>query len=220
MGDLAENEQLTLVGMEEEPVELPKLSIKHEEFCRLYVELGDGKAAYLIVFPNVKPSTAAVSACKLLKKESIRKYIYGFRQILRKKLEAKVVSHHTRVLETDRRVFLDKDGCAKNVHDIDAEAAKILEFEQVSTKNGIKTLLKVPTRLEASKEIAKIIGLYEDRNAEGGGEGGGGSELNDIERAARILEIFSSAAKAGAGQAVADECSSMGAAAGATEGSI
>lgn len=152
--------QISLPGMEAPVVVLPKLKPLHEQFCRQYVlKNNDGKAAYLAVYPHVSPESAKVLACKLLKKDAIAGYIAAFRVELREQLAAGVINYHRQVLTTDRRLFLDQFGHCKPLEDLSEDAAAILEFEQVSAKDGVRTLLKVPQRHQSAVELAKILGL-------------------------------------------------------------
>ena len=168
-----ETQQTALPGMEEKAVELPKLKPQHEEFCRQYVlRNNDGKAAYLAVFPNVTPDSAKTMACKLLKKTAIAGYVAAYRQQLRDELETRVINYHRQVLSVDRRVFLSEHGNLRNLVDLDEDAAAILEIEQVNTKDGVRTLAKIPTRHQSAAELSKILGLQKAAAVELPGENG------------------------------------------------
>lgn len=158
MANQSATEQITFPGMEEAPVELPSLKPEHEQFCREYVRMGEGKAAYLRVYQDTNPDTAKVKACKLLQKDRIRAFIAEYRLAIRKRLEAKVIDYHDAVLEVDRREFMN----CSSLDQLSERAISILEFEQVSSKDGVRTLLKIPHRHQSAVEVQKMLGMNKE----------------------------------------------------------
>lgn len=96
-------------------------------------------------------------------------------------------------MTVDRQQYMNMASMA----DLDDDAAAILEFKQVATRNGIQTLLDIPTRQQSAVELAKITGMHTDRLELTGKDGGAVevSELGSIERAARIAAILNAARK-------------------------
>ena len=76
-------------------------------------------------------------------------------------------------MTVDRRNLLSAD--KKSMKPLDEwsdEEASILEIEQVSAKNGILTLLKIPTRHQSAVEMARIAGMHKDKVEMTGKDGG------------------------------------------------
>lgn len=170
--------QATLPGMQQHiGHDAIRLQAKHEEFCWKYLaHCGNGMKAYLAVYPGVKESTARVNASKLLTNTNIKARIDEILEDRKSRyaiLADRVVEYHQNVLLTDRRVFLDPiHGGLKKLDELDEDAAMMLEVEQVSSKNGVRTLLKVPNRHQSSVELARILGMHKDKMELTGKDGG------------------------------------------------
>jgi hypothetical protein len=82
------------------------------------------------------------------------------------------MGYHRTVMTTDRIDLLNKVRTAQSYDDLDDEARAILEFEQVSSKDGVRTLLKVPTRHQSAVELARITGMHKDKMELTGKDGG------------------------------------------------
>ncbi len=191
-----------------------------ERFCWKYVEIGVRKRAYLAVKPKVSERTAEVESSKLLRKPEILARIAEVQEEIGREARALVMGYHRAVMTTDRISLLQKVRDAKSYDDLDEEARAILEFEQVNSKDGVRTLLKVPTRDSSAKELARIQGMHKDKVELTGKDGerlGGDNGLNDIERAARIAAILDAARARGTGQAASGGDAAVGPAAGAPD---
>lgn len=143
-----------------------------ERFCWKYVEMGVGKHAYLAVKPKVKERTAEVEASELLRKPDVKARIAEIQEEIGREARALVMGYHRTVLTTDRIALLSKVRSVESLDDLDAEARAILEFEQVSSKDGVRTLLKVPTRHQSAQELARIMGMHKDKVELTGKDGG------------------------------------------------
>ncbi len=154
--------QVTLPGFEGEMgYEVINLKPWEERFCVEYVQRArNGKAAYMAVKPNVSERTAEVESSKLLRKPEICARLKQRIADFNDRLIGLVENYHRNVMEVDRASYLDDKGTVKSLNEMSPEARSILELEQVSTKNGVRTLLKVPTRHQSAVEIAKITGLH------------------------------------------------------------
>jgi len=155
-------------------VETIVLKEQQELFCQKYVLQGgvSAKRAYMAAYPDATEKAAEANASRLLRKDKVRERIQQIRMEQRRRVAAAVVNYHLGVVETDRRIFLDDHGRVKPLEDLSAAAVAILEFEQVSAKDGVRTLLKVPSRHQSAVELAKIAGMIREKK-ELSGEGGG-----------------------------------------------
>lgn len=165
--------QVVLPGMAEEVgYESIKLKPWEERFCWKYVEIGVAKRAYMSVKPKATERTAEVESSKLLRKPEIQARIDEVQEEIGREIRVLVVGYHRTVMETDRIALLHKVKSAESLNDLDDEARSILEFEQVSSKDGVRTLLKVPTRHQSAQELARIMGLHKDKVEVTGKDGG------------------------------------------------
>jgi urease gamma subunit len=149
-----------------------KLKPWEERFCWKYVELGVAVRAYQAVKPKSTYSTAGTESAKLLKKPEIQARIAEIQEEIGREARALVMGYHRAVMTTDRISLLQKVRDAKSYDDLDEEARAILEFEQVNSKDGVRTLLKVPTRDSSAKELARIQGMHKDKVELTGKDGG------------------------------------------------
>lgn len=143
-----------------------------ERFCWKYVELGVAVQAYLAVKPKSTYGTARAESSKLLAKPSISARISEIQEEIGREARALVMGYHKAVMTTDRIGLLQKVDAAASYEDLDAAARAILEFEQVSSKDGVRTLLKVPTRHQSAQELARIMGMHKDKMEVTGKDGG------------------------------------------------
>lgn len=149
-----------------------------ERFCWEYVHRSEnGTRAYLVTHPKVKESTAQVESSKLLSKPIIKSRIASIKAEMMSRLMSSVVNYHRNVLDTDRMAYLDEMGRCKPLNELTDEQRSILEFEQVAKTDGVKTLLKIPSRHQTAVELAKIMGMNKDK-VELTGKDGGAIEMN------------------------------------------
>lgn len=160
--------QAVLPGMQEEiGCDAVKLKQKHEEFCWQWIACaGNGMKAYKRVYPGVKDSTATVNASKLLSDTNIRSRINEILAERKRRhvvIADKVVDQHVRVLTLDHIELLKnlKNG-AVDVVNLPEDVRELLEVEQVSTKDGVKTLINVPAKHNSRVELAKILGMTKE----------------------------------------------------------
>ena len=151
------------------------LKPQQERFCEEYVLKGccNAAQAYMTAYPKAKLSTARVNASKLLTFTNIRTRITQLQAASRRRLSALVHDYHEAVITIDRRNLLSADRkTVKPLEEWTEKEASILEFEQVSAKDGVRTLLKIPTRHQSAVEIARICGLHKDKVEMTGANGG------------------------------------------------
>jgi hypothetical protein len=134
-----------------------------ERFCWKYVELGIGVKAYQALKPKSKYGTARTEASNLLTNPDIKARIAQIQEEIGREAKALVMGYHKTVMTTDRIALLHKVRTAESLNDLDEDARKILEFEQVNSKDGIRTLLKVPTRHQSAVELSRIMGMNKDK---------------------------------------------------------
>lgn len=155
----------------------PKLSAKHEAFCWEYIRTcGNGTQAYMRVYPGVKESTAQVNSSKLLSNAKIKARIEELLQERRNRhvlIQDKVIEYHRSVMMLNRFELLDPDtGRVKRLDDLPPEAREVIEVEQVSAKDGVRTLLKIPTRHSSAQELARVLGMNKESMELTGKDGG------------------------------------------------
>jgi phage terminase small subunit len=148
-----------------------------ERVCWEYVLRNNGTKAYKAIHPEVSDETAAVQACKMLRKDKIVKRIGQIRDELRRRYEvtaADLMEYHGKVLKIDRREYLDELGKPQSIEAISSEAASILEFdvERDSKFGTTHVMFKVPQRHQSAVELAKILGLHKDKMELTGKDGG------------------------------------------------
>jgi phage terminase small subunit len=176
--------------------DVQKLKHKHERFCHEYVyRSSNATKAYKAVYPEVGYNTAKSKGYELLQRPDIIQRIREIRFDLHNQMQAEIINYHRRVMTVDRLEYLNDQGQMKCRHELSEDAAAIIEFKQVSTKDGIRTLIELPTRHQSAVEIAKITGMHTERLELTGREGGAVeiSDIDNIERAARIAAILNSA---------------------------
>jgi len=150
------------------------LKAQMERFCQKFVLQGccNAKQAYMSAYPDVKPVSAEVNASRLLRNAKVRIRIPQIQAEWRRRLESKVLSYHDNVLSINRRDLLDDVGRCKPLDQWREDELSILEFEQVSSKYGVRTLLKIPTRHQSAVELARIAGMHTDKVELTGKDGG------------------------------------------------
>lgn len=154
-----------------------KLSAKHDKFCWEYIATcGNGTKAYMRVYPGTSEAAARAHAARLVAKGSIKARIEELLQENRSRhalLQDKVIEYHRSVLMLDRFELLDPTtGGVKRLEALPPEAREVLEIEQVSSKDGIRTLLKIPTRHSSAQELARVLGMNKESMELSGPDGG------------------------------------------------
>lgn len=149
------------------------LKPQQERFCQEFVLRGccNATQAYLVAYPQVSEISARKAASRLLTNVDVRQRVREIQAEWKRRLEARVLGYHESVMSIDRRKLLS-DGRCKPLEEWTEEEASILEFEQVSSKDGVRTLLKIPTRHQSAVELAKIGGMHKDNLALTGKDGG------------------------------------------------
>ncbi len=174
--------QVVLPTLEDElGYEVIELKPVQERFCWEYVMRGDnGSAAYKVIKPKVKDSTARVEASKLLTIPAVCKRIEQIKEEQRRRFQVTaddLLTYHGKVLKVDRREFVDMSPhssrlAPKRLDEIDDDAASILEFEtQKDSEGTIHVLFRVPSRHQSAVELAKILGMNKERREISGPDG-------------------------------------------------
>jgi len=122
------------------------------------------------------PTRAKVSACELLRKPEIKRAIHANWQARRKRLEISIDRIATELLImatariTDVGEIIDGEFHLRDTTELDdTDIAAIAELSQVTniSSDGTKTTklkLKMHNRLEALKELNRILGIGQDMN--------------------------------------------------------
>ena len=173
------------------------LSKRHEEFCWAFVQFaGHGAKAYQDVYRGCKPSTARVNASKLLTNTAITQRIEEILEEKRKRRGALVecvIDYHQAVMNLDRFELLDPEtGRVKKLDDLPPEAREVIEVEQVSAKDGVRTLLKIPTRHSSAQELARVLGMNKESMELSGPNGGpvAVSQAGNAEALEKLRQAF------------------------------
>jgi phage terminase small subunit len=148
---------------------------RHAIFIREFTRHGNGMKAALTA--GYSHSRAKVSACELLKNPEIKRAIHANWQARRKRLEISIDRIATELLImatariTDVGEIIDGEFHLRDTTDLDdTDIAAIAEVTQTTTENltaGTKTTklkLKMHNRLEALKELNRILGIGQDMN--------------------------------------------------------
>lgn len=70
--------------MENEPEELPELTLKQKEFCKEYIYDWNATRAYQVAYPDSSYDAARSSSCDLLTKPNVKAYIIEIQKDLEK----------------------------------------------------------------------------------------------------------------------------------------
>ena len=146
-----------------------KLKPKQEKFCWEYIlRNGNATAAYMAAFSGSKLTSAKANAARLLKEERIQQRLEEIKIELQRRYAVSagsLVLYLSQVLHLDRAAFLDENGNPKAIDQIDTEAARILDldftFDPRSGKQ--RAVYRIPTRMQASIELARLMGLHKDK---------------------------------------------------------
>ena len=146
-----------------------KLNPKQEKFCWEYIlRNGNATASYLEAFPGTKATSAKSNAARLLKEDRIQQRLEEIKSELQKRYAVSagsLVLYLSQALHLDRREFLDENGEPRTLTQLDTEAAKIVDLDFVfDSKTGKqKAVYRIPTRMSAAVELARMMGLHKDK---------------------------------------------------------
>lgn len=143
------------------------LKPKPERFCWEFVlKNGSQTDAYLIAFPGVSRKSAAVNAVRLLKDVKVLARIEQIKAELQRRYSVsadKVVFYLSQALNVDRSEFLDEQGAVLPIGEIPTEAKRILDVDfQLDRHGNQKAVYRLPKRLDAAAELARIMGLVKN----------------------------------------------------------
>lgn len=144
------------------------LKPQQEKFCWEFIlRNGNATSSYLEAFPGSKPLSAKANAGRLLKDERVQQRLEEIKTELQKRYAVSagsLVLYLSQALNLDRREFLDEHGDPKAAHLLDTEAAKIIDLDFVLDRNGKqKAVYRIPTRMQAAIELARMMGLHKDK---------------------------------------------------------
>jgi hypothetical protein len=144
-----------------------KLNPRAEKFCWEYVlRNGNATAAYQTAFPESKQTSARSNAARLLKDTRTQSRIEEIKTELQSRYAVSagsLVLYLSQVLNMDRRCFLDETGNPKTADQLETEAANIIDLDFVLDRHGKqRAVYRLPTRLQASIELARMMGLHKN----------------------------------------------------------
>jgi phage terminase small subunit len=154
-----------------------ELKTEHEIFVRELVKLGNATEAYLAAYPSVSRSVARRSASRLLTNDDIRRRFEQVKKEVVTKVGYNAESAYrdlVRIATFDRRKLYDELGNLKPVHELDDDAAYVIDSIE-ETRSGsdlVKTKINLPKRLEALDKILRYHGAYKDKVELTGKDGG------------------------------------------------
>jgi hypothetical protein len=138
-----------------------------ERFCWHYSIYKNGRAAYQHAHPGVTEATARSEASKLLKLPYISQRleeIYKLRTAQYSDDREAVCNFFRTVLTFDRNELLDSNGGLRRLADIPMDVAAVLDIDvQIGRTGGTVALIKVPERRGAATELARILGMNNDK---------------------------------------------------------
>lgn len=141
-----------------------KINRKQREFCLLYrgKYRGNASEAYAEAY-GVKPSVAAPSACKLLKKDNIREFLQAEDEARIKRLQAdgdRLMSELVKIAQINPLSIIqwkNNELTLKDSREIPEEiGAAIAEIS--NTREGIK--IKFHPKISAIKILLELLGLF------------------------------------------------------------
>lgn len=138
------------------------LSPRQERFSwELVLNSGNASEAYRRAYPDSAAKSATANASRLLRSEPIQKRIAEIRAELSRRYTVSaddIVRALAQAALIDRRAFLDGEGKPLPAGELPPEAAAIIDIE--ITEGGKKATYRVPRRLDALTELAKVFGLH------------------------------------------------------------
>lgn len=152
------------------------LTSKHELFCWEFVRSGDAQASYAKAYSGCKQSTANTNGCRLSNTAPIKVRIAEIRAELSRRynLDAQaLIQILSESILHDKRDFLDREtGVPLELHQLDSQAARLVDLEIVVDRHGTRrAIYKTPRLLDTIGELAKIVGLYKQTLDIHGGNG-------------------------------------------------
>jgi len=147
---------------------ISKLKPQQERFCWEFVlRNGNATAAYLEAYAGSKPTSAKANAARLLKEERIQQRLEEIKTELQRRYAVSagsLVLYLSQVLHLDRAAFLDENGNPKAINQIDTESARIIDLDFTLDRHGKqRAVYRIPTRMQASIELARMMGLHKDK---------------------------------------------------------
>lgn len=134
------------------------------EFC---ANGGNAAAAYRKAYKTMNAKVSHANASRLLRDPAVQARIAEIRQDRSMQLEALtdyLVHFLHSSLALDRAEFIDESGRLKPLHKLSEEARRIVDLKTcLTSKGGVACLPEVPRRMDAARELARILGLYNDR---------------------------------------------------------
>jgi len=145
-----------------------KLKPRVEEFCwEFTANGGNASAAYRKAFKTSNSRVSHANASRLLRDPAVGQRIREIscdRSHQLAVLTDRLLEYLTAVLCLDRSDFLDATGRFRPLSELPPEALMVLDLKSVVGKSGeAEALPSVPTRIEAARELARILGMYTDR---------------------------------------------------------
>ncbi len=145
-----------------------KLKPRVEEFCYEFnANGGNAAAAYRKAYRTSNAKVSHANASRLLRDPAVQARIAEIRQD--RSLQLEVLTDYLlhflhSSLSLDRAEFLDEAGQLKPLQDLSEEARRLVDIKTASnSQGGVACLLEIPRRLDAAKELARILGLYKDK---------------------------------------------------------
>lgn len=145
-----------------------KLKPRIEEFCYEFnANGGNAAAAYRKAYRTSNAKVSHANASRLLRDPAVQARIAEIRQD--RSLQLEVLTDYLlhflhSSLSLDRAEFIDESGQLKPLQELSEEARRIVDLKTVLTSQGyVAYLPEVPRRLDAAKELARILGLNNDK---------------------------------------------------------
>lgn len=145
-----------------------RLKDRVEEFCWEYCANGGNAAsAYHKAYRTSNAKVSHANASRLMRDPAVQARIAEIRQDRSLQLEV-LTDYLVHFLHTslslDRSEFINESGKLKPLQELSGGARRIVDLKTVITSQGEVTCLpEVPRRMDAAKELARILGLYNDK---------------------------------------------------------
>ncbi len=155
-----------------------ELTQKQENFCQVYIALGNASEAYRKAYPSSlkwKKKTVNEAASRMTTNSKVLARIKELQKETARKLlisDDSVLKEHARIGFSDIRRIFDENGRLKSVEALDADTAAAIASMKVVTKNigdgevEYTHEIKLWPKNQALESLSKHLGLFAKDNAQ------------------------------------------------------
>jgi hypothetical protein len=135
-----------------------------EEFCQLYVELGDTGKAYQQVALKFKDKEvdrlrAQKNASAMLKRPEIIRRVAQYQAVTRAAVQSEVIGFKLSAMRFDPAMMYDEQGCQKKITALDVEQRKCIGLDAKLYDGGVVYVPVFPDKQKESQDLMRMCGL-------------------------------------------------------------